>query len=273
MSALTIASYFPFRRIKIINQQVLPDASEARIFAQPDKRFLPICQCCGQKASGIHSWTQRTIRDLNLATAKVWLSCQYRKLFCAKCQQISIEDLNLFHPYLRVTHRLALYIHHLCRFMTVIEVAQHLQLDWKTVKNIDKWFLERQYGQPDLNGLQVLAVDEISVKKGHHYLTVVLDYLSGRVVYVGEHRKSKTLEKFFNQLNRQQRNSIEAIVMDMWDPYIKAVKKKSLKQKSSLICSMWSPNLTASSIRCETANIVRPLKKTRLSLKELNTFC
>jgi transposase len=273
MSALTIASYFPFRRIKIINQQVLPDASEARIQAQPDKRFLPICQCCGQKASGIHSWTQRTIRDLNLATAKVWISCQYRKLFCAKCQQISIEDLNLFHPYLRVTQRLALYIHHLCRFMTVIEVAQHLQLDWKTVKNIDKWFLERQYGQPDLNGLQVLAVDEISVKKGHHYLTVVLDYLSGRVVYVGEHRKSKTLEKFFNQLNRQQRNSIEAIVMDMWDPYIKAVKKKSLKQKSSLICSMWSPNLTASSIRCETANIVRPLKKTRLSLKELNTFC
>jgi hypothetical protein len=74
MSAPTIAPYFPFRRIKIIKQQVLPDASETRIFAQPDKRFQPICQCCGQKASGIHSWTQCTIRDLNLATAKVWLT-------------------------------------------------------------------------------------------------------------------------------------------------------------------------------------------------------
>jgi hypothetical protein len=49
--------------------------------------------------------------------------------------------------------------------MTVIEVAQHLQLDWKTVKNLDKWFLEHQYAQPELNGMQVLAVDEISVKK------------------------------------------------------------------------------------------------------------
>ena len=273
MSGATIAPYFPFRRIKIINQQVLPDAREARIQAQPDKRFLPICQCCGQKATGIHSWTQRTIRDLNLATAKVWISCQYRKLFCANCHRISIEDLKLFHPYLRVTHRLALYIHHLCRFMTVIEVAQHLQLDWKTVKNIDKWFLERQYGQPDLNGLQVLAVDEISIKKGHRYLTIVLDYLSGRVVYVGEHRKSKTLETFFDQLSQKQRDSIEAIVMDMWDPYIKAVKKKYLKQKSSLICSMWSPNLTALSTRCETANIVRPLKKTRRSLKGPDICC
>ena len=227
MSGVSIAPYFPFRRIKIINQQLLPNASEARIQTQPDKRFQPICQCCGQKASGIHSWTQRTIRDLNLATAKVWITCHYRKLFCVRCHQISIEDLKLFDPYLRVTHRLALYIHHLCRFMTVIEVAQHLQLDWKSVKNIDKWFLECQYGQPDLNGLQVLAVEEISVKKGHRYLSVVMDYLSDRIVYVGKDRKSKMLEAFFNQLNRQQRDSIEAIVMDMWDPFIKAVKKST----------------------------------------------
>jgi transposase len=100
MSALTIAPYFPFRRIKIINQQVLPDASEARIFAQPDKRFQPLCHFCSQKASAVHSWSQRTVRDLNLASAKVWVSCQYRKLFCPHCQHISIEDLELFHPYL-----------------------------------------------------------------------------------------------------------------------------------------------------------------------------
>jgi transposase len=97
--------------------------------------------------------------------AKVCLICQCRKLFCVRCHRIGIEDLKLFHPYLRVTHRLALYIHHLCRFKIVIEVVQHLQLDWKTVSNIDNWFLERQYGQPDLDGLQVLAVDEISIKK------------------------------------------------------------------------------------------------------------
>jgi transposase len=68
--------------------------------------------------------------------------------------------------------------------------------------------------------MQVLAVDEIAVKKGHRYLTVVMDYLSGRVIYVGKDRKSKTLKTFFNQLNRKQRDSIEAIFMSMWDPFI-----------------------------------------------------
>src|SRR4030042_644638 len=60
----------------------------------------------------------------------------------SNCRQIVIEDLELFHPYFRVTKRLAEYIHGLCRVMTVKEVAEHLGLDWKTVTNIDKIFLE-----------------------------------------------------------------------------------------------------------------------------------
>jgi len=79
--------------------------------------------------------------------------------------------------------------------------------------------------------LRIIAVDEISMRKGHRYLTVVLDYLSGRVVFVGKDRKSNTLQRFFNQLSDKQRDGIEAVAMDMWDPFIKAVKKKCLKPK------------------------------------------
>jgi len=273
MSELSIASYFPFRRIKIISQSVLPDASESRIQARPDDRFQPVCHGCGQKVYGVHSWTERTVRDLNIATARVWIRCQYRKLFCPQCQGIHIEDLQLFHPYLRVTRRMANYVYQLCRMLTVSDVARHLGLNWKTVKDIDKCYLERDYGQPDLNGLRILAVDEISVRKGHNYLTVVLDYISGRVVFVGKDRKSETLERFFNQLSNEQLQGIEAVVMDMWDPFIKAVKKKCLKLKSYLICFMWLPILIASSIRFETANIATPANRTKPYLKAASIYC
>ncbi len=231
MSVLSIAPFFPFRRIKIINQTVTPDATGAHIQAEPDKRFQPICQGCGQRASGTHSWTQRKIRDLNFATARTWITCRYRKVFCAHCQGIHIEDLELFHPYFRVTIRLARYIYQLCSYMTVTEVSQHLGIDWKTVKNIDKLYLEHDYGKPDLKGLRVLAVDEISIRKGHSYQTVVLDFLTGRIVFVGKKRKAKTLKRFFNQLSISQRKKIDAIAMDMWDPFIKAVKKKLPRAK------------------------------------------
>jgi transposase len=152
-------------------------------------------------------------------------------VFCVHCQGIHIEDLELFHPYLRVTTRLARYIYQLCSFMTVSEVARHLGIDWKTVKNIDKFYLERDYGQPDYKDLCILAVDEISIRKGQNYLTVVLDFLTGRVVFVGKKRKAKTLKRFFNKLTGKQRRAIEAVAMDMWDPFIKAVTDKLPRAK------------------------------------------
>jgi transposase len=226
MSGLSIAAFFPFRRIKIYHQKVDAEASEAVISVRADLRYTPICHKCGKKASGVHSWTSRKIRDLNISTAATWVSCIYRKVFCPHCQGIRTEDLELFHPYLRVTTRLARYVYQLCQKMTVSEVACHLGLDWKTVKAIDKHYLERFYGQPDLTDLRILAVDEIAIRKGHKYLTVVLDYISGRVLYVGKDRRTKTLKRFFNKLSIGQRKRIEAIAMDMWDPFIKAVNDK-----------------------------------------------
>jgi len=213
------------------------------------------------------------VRDLNLASTRVWLRCDYRKVLCAHCQRVSIEELGVFHPYLRVTRRLAAAIHQLCTVMTVSDVARHFQLDWKTVKDIDKQYLEAHYGRPDLTGLRVLAVDEISIRKGHSYLTVVMDYETGRVVYVGKDRKAKTLSRFFNQLTGKQRKAVAAVVMDMWDPYIKAVKKNSRMPRSSSTSSTLLPPSLASSTRSATANTARPLRRTKRSSRAPSTCC
>lgn len=273
MSAISISPYFPFRRIKIAKQAVNDTATKALIAVVPDRRFQPICHRCGKPSASVHSWTRREVRDLNFASTRVWLRCEYRKLLCDNCERISIEDLELFHPYLRVTRRLAAEIHQLCKVMTVTDVARHFELDWKTVKDIDKHYLEAQYDQPDYNGLRILAVDEISIRKGHSYLSVVLDYETGRVVYVGKQRKARTLKRFFNLLTAKQRNAIEAVVMDMWDPYINAVKKNCLVPRSSLTSSMSWPPLAASSTRSETANTEKRPRPTKTSSRGPSTCC
>jgi transposase len=273
MSELTIAPYFPFRRIKIIDQSVDIDATKASIEILPHRRFKPICHRCGHRADTTHSWAKRRVRDLNLATATVWLDCHYRKLYCPVCRRVCIEDLELFDPYIRVTRRLAYYVYQLCQVMTVAEVAHHLELDWKTVKAIDKKFLEQRYGQPDLNGLRILAVDEIAVRRGHQYLTVVIDYLSGRVLFVGKDRKADTLISFFDLMSPDQRQGIEAVAMDMWDPFIKAVKKNCRRPKSSLICSTLWLLLAGSSIRSATSSTTKRPRTIKPYLKERDICC
>lgn len=226
MSTLSIAHYFPFPRIRILRQQIAGDARKAYLEAVPNKRFRPICHICGRRADRVHSQERRWVRDLDFGPARVWIRCLYRKIVCPHCQKTPIEELDLFDPYLRVTKRLARYIFGLCKIMTIPEVSRHLGLDWKTVKAIDYKFLEEQFGQTDYQGLCILAVDEVSIRKGHRYLTVVLDYESGRVVWVGEDRKARTLKRFFSGMSREQRQKLEAVVMDMWDPYIVAVRTK-----------------------------------------------
>lgn len=273
MSRLTIAPYFPFRRIKIVRQHVATDAATTTIEVAPRWGYKPVCHKCGHKVDTAHSWTQRQVRDLNLASTEVWLDCRYRKLFCPVCRQIRTEDLELFDPYIRVTRRLAYYVYQLCQVMTVTEVSNHLNLNWKTVKAIDKQFLERQYGKPALSNLRIMAVDEIAVRRGHKYLTVVLDYLSGQVLFVGKDRKADTLIGFFESMSPKQRQSIEAVAMDMWDPFIKAVKKKCRGRKSCSTSSMWLPPSAGLSTRYAMPSTARPPVRTKRFSRVHDIYC
>ena len=226
MSDHSIARYLPFMRVKITGQTVHgDDADSALIKLSPDLRYRPLCHECGRVAVTVHSQGHlRHIRDLNLASAQVWLQVEYRKVWCHHCGGARVEQLSFAHACQRVTHRLAFYIYGLCKVMTVKEVAEHLDLDPKTVKQIDKEYLEEEFGATDTDNLRVLMIDEIAVRRGHRYMTVVADYFSGRVIWMGSGRDKKTLGKFFATMTREQKDSIEAVAMDMWEPFINRVK-------------------------------------------------
>jgi transposase len=164
------------------------------------------------------------IRDLNLADRQVWLQVDYRKVWCPACGKARVEHLSFCDPPQRLTHRLRRYIYELCKLLPVAEVARHLELDPKTVKAVDQEFLQEDFGKTDYEGLRLLAVDEISVKKGHKYMTVVMDYLTGRVVWTGEGHDRETLDEFFAGMTKEQKAAIEAVAIDMWDPYINRLK-------------------------------------------------
>jgi transposase len=210
--------------MNVIEQSVNFQKNIAFIEVTPDKRYAPLCHECKGSSHSIHSYHHRTVRDLNIFEVKTFIQYTYRKIRCLFCGTV-VEDLGLVNPGQRITKRLANYILELCQFMTVKEIAQHLGLDWKTIKEIHKNYLKRKFTGEYLGNPRILAVDEISLKKRHHYLTVILNWESGRVLWVGEGRKYETMQTFFDSLTEEQKTAIEAIAMDMWDPYIKAVKK------------------------------------------------
>lgn len=225
MPNLSIARYFQNMKVKVVKQNVHgKEPGSAYITLEPDRRYTPTCHACGKQSTITHSKDhRRLIRDMDIVGAEVWLQVNYRKIWCSECLQARVEKLEFCDASKRVTHRMSRYVHELCKTMTVMDVARHLTMDPKTVKQIDKDFLEEAYGQTDFNDLTVIMIDEIAIRKGHHYMTVIADYFTGRVLWMGSNRDKETLDDFFEDLTPPQKTTIQAVAMDMWKPYINRV--------------------------------------------------
>jgi len=107
--------------------------------------------------------------------------------------------------------------------MTIQDVAKHLRVSWDTIKEIQSRSLRSRFGKPKLHKLRQIAIDEIAVGKGHRYLTVVLNLLTGAVVFVGDGKGVEALQPFWPRL-RRSRAKVEAVATDMSPAYIRAVR-------------------------------------------------
>jgi transposase len=122
------------------------------------------------------------------------------------------------------TKSFARYVLELSSHMTIQGVAQHLNVGWDLVKQIQKQNLERHFSRPKLRDLKRIAIDEIYVGKRHKYLTLVLDLDRGAIVYVGEGKGEAALTKFWKRL-RSSHAKVQAVAADLSPAYSSAIRK------------------------------------------------
>jgi transposase len=103
-------------------------------------------------------------------------------------------------------------------------VGQQLNLSWDEIHGIMERAVARGLKRRQAEVVKRIGVDEKAFRKGHRYLTLVNDLAHSRVLYVAEDRKETSLDGFWPTLSDEQREGIEAIAMDMWDPYIASTR-------------------------------------------------
>ena len=80
-----------------------------------------------------------------------------------------------------------------------------------------------------------IRVDEKSVGKGHTYMTLVCDLEASTVEHIAEDRKQISLESYFQGLSQEQKEGIEAVAMDIWDPYIASVRTHPAQAEDKIV--------------------------------------
>ena len=179
------------------------------------------CAVCGSYEVIRKGREIREIRTLPIGKRPVFLVLHLHRLFCKSCQALQLEPILLADPKKHWAKALGRYIIDLLRHTTVEDVAQYLGMSWDTIKDIHLWALRRKYARRKLRHLKYLCVDEVAIRKGHSYLTVVVDLETGAVVWVAPDRTTESLEVFLKKVKRSGAK-IEAIAMDMWPAYITA---------------------------------------------------
>jgi len=116
------------------------------------------CSRCDQLSFERYDRTTHRMRDLSVFATHTYLVLGKCLLNCPSCG-VRVENVGCAAPCSRYTRRFEDYVARLCHHMPVASAAELLELDWKTVKEIDKRALERQFAVSDYSGLGLLAID------------------------------------------------------------------------------------------------------------------
>lgn len=173
------------------------------------------CGRCGAKAPGYDRGEgRRRWRTLDMGEMKVFLEAEAPRVCCGSCG-VTVAAV----PWARhgAGHSRAFddTVAWLATRSSKTAVVALLRIAWATVGVIiARVVAEARARRDPFDGLRRIGIDEISYKRGHRYLTVVVDHDTGRLIWAGVGRDKATLGGFFDQLGEARCRKIRLVSAD-----------------------------------------------------------
>lgn len=185
----------------------------------------PRCSECGRKASGGYDrYEGRRWRHLDVCGMKVYLRADRRRVSCRNCG-VRVEYVPWAEGGSNFTQPFEDQVGYLAQRTDKTTVSSLMRIAWATVGDIARRVVARHDIEDKLDGLVNIGVDELSVRRHHKYITVVVDHDRRRIVWASEGKTADALKAFFDALGPDRCHQIRAVTMDMSKAYAKAVRE------------------------------------------------
>lgn len=185
------------------------------VSVRPMGRGRRRCSRCRRRCSGYDQGAgQRRWRALDLGTVKTFLQAQAPRVRCPEHGVVVAEV-----AWARADSGFTRDFEDQCGWLAVqtsrTAVAQLMRVAWRTVGRMVERVADERLAQTDLlAGLRRIGIDELSYRKGHKYLTVVVDHDSGRLVWMAPGRDKATVHWFFDELGAERSSALELVSAD-----------------------------------------------------------
>ena len=185
------------------------------------------CGGCGWRARKVHDRRgTRSWRHLDIAGMSLHLRYRPRRVKCSRCG-VTTELVPWADPMSWFTHAFEQTVGYLAQQASKTVVSTMMRVAWATVGAIIGRVVERELPGDRLDGLTHIGVDELSYRKHHKYVTIVVDHTTGRVVWAREGKNADTLRSFFAELGPERSDLVQAVTIDMSQAYISAVEESA----------------------------------------------
>lgn len=191
------------------------------------KKAAIACPVCGGPTKRFgYEKTERVWRHADCLFYPCYVHCRRPKVLCANC---GTKQVNA--PFERKNSRFTLmyegYAMMILPDMPIAKTASLLRCDEKSLVKIMRHWVNKAVDELDLSDLLNLAIDETSFKRGHDYVTLIIDAMKRRVVDVEKGRDGETIAKFTEKLSAKGGDaaSIESVTSDMSKSFLPAIAK------------------------------------------------
>ena len=202
---------------RTVLEDVAFDEAEQVVVAhvRPKSRWTRRCGRCGRRSPRFdHGDGRRRWRGLDLGTVKVFLEADAPRVACTR-HGVTVVAVPWARHGARHTAAFEDTVGWLATQCSKTAVTKLLRIGWRTVGNMITRVVADIDAQVDrLEGLKRIGIDEISYKRGHRYLMVVVDHDTGRLVWAAPGRDAKALAGFFDQLGETRCAQITHVSAD-----------------------------------------------------------
>ena len=194
------------------------DVDAVVVSVRPRKGAQRRCGRCGKRAPWYDRGEgRRRWRGLDLGTVRVLLEANAPRVNCATHGPTVVQVPWARHGsgHTRAFDDTVAWLAVQCSKTAVVEL---MRIAWRTVGSIiTRVSADIDAGVDRFAGLRRSGIDEISYKRGHRYLTVVVDHDTGRLVWAAPGRDDVTLERFFELLGEERCAQITHVSADAAD--------------------------------------------------------
>ena len=185
---------------------------------RPKSKWRRRCGRCGRRSPGYDGGEgRRRWRGLDLGTIKVALEADAPRVRC-RTHGVTVAQVPWARHGAGHTREFDDTAAWLALQCSKTAVTALLRIAWRTVGSIvTRVGAEIDATVDRLDGLARIGIDEISYKRGHRYLTVVVDHDSGRLVWAQPGRDKATVRAFFDQLGDARSAQITHVSADQAD--------------------------------------------------------